>query len=168
MNPVSYARYLSSLSTTRLAKEIGVSRQYISRLEQGIYDKPSKEMLNWTVKTLNKHLQDPVTHSAVEQLYREWQWQKRESCKVNKHLLPVGVTDFDRARQPEIIYYHKIFLQWRQDFWISSHEFCVDMCLHPSPVVDYEEGNTVKMPSNLKVVMTHLGLLGSGFKTSER
>src|SRR5688572_2105305 len=108
MNPVSYARYLSSLSTTRLAKNLGVSRQYLSRLEQGIYDKLNKETLNWTVQTLNKHLDKPVSHGAVEQLYREWQWQKRESCKMNKHLMPVSVTEFDRVKQPEIIYYHKI------------------------------------------------------------
>ena len=168
MNPVSYARYLTSFSTTRLAKDLGVSRQYLSRLEQGIYDKPNQETLNWTVSTLNKHLDKPVSHKAVEQLYREWQWQKRESCKINKHLLPLAVTDFDRARQPDIIYYHKLFLQWRQDYWISSHEFCVDMCLHPSPVTDYEEGNTHKMPSNLRDVMSQLGLIGSGFKTNER
>jgi transcriptional regulator with XRE-family HTH domain len=168
MNPVSYARYLSSISTSRLAKELGVSRQYLSRLEQGIYDSVNKETLNWTVRTLNKHLDSPLSHGAVEQLYKEWQWQKRESCRMNKHLLPVEVTDFDRARQPEIIYYHKIFLQWRQDYWISCHEFCVDMCLHPDPVAKYEEGDTVKMPSGLKEVMGHLGLLGSGFKTSER
>jgi transcriptional regulator with XRE-family HTH domain len=174
MNPVSYARYLSSHSTTALAKRLDVSRQYISRLEQGLYDKPNKVLLDWTTSTLNKSLDKPVTNTAVENLYREWQWQKRESTKVNMSLLPCSVTEHDKVRQQvenkgaTIIYYHRIFRQWRQDYWVSPHAFCVDMCLHPSPVVDYEEGLTHTMPNNLKKVMLELGLIGEGFKTSER
>lgn len=172
MNPISYARYLSSYSTTRLAKNLGVSRQYLSRLEQGLYDKPNKEVINWTTETLNKSLDKPVTPAAIEQLYREWQWQQRESIKLNKALLPVAITDFDRVAQPSfrehgIIYYHRIFRQWRGDYWPSAHAFCVDMCLHPSPVTEYEEGQTITMPSQLKKVLLELNLIGEGFKTSE-
>jgi transcriptional regulator with XRE-family HTH domain len=170
MNPVSYARYLSTYSTTALAKKLSVSRQYISRLEQGLYDKPNKELLEWTTGVLNKSLdQDKqVTSAGVEQLYREWQWMQRETVKMAKILRPCSVTEFDRVKQPDIVYYYKIFHQWRSDYWDTTHGFCVDMCLHPSPVVDYEEGNTHSMPGGLRKVMNQLSLLGHGFKTHER
>jgi transcriptional regulator with XRE-family HTH domain len=170
MNPVSHARYLSTYSTTALAKKLKVSRQYISRLEQGLYDKPNRELLNWTADVFNKSLDEDkqVGPEAIEQLYREWQWQHRESAKMNLSIRPCEVTEFDKVRQPNIMYYHKVFRQWREDYWGSTHSFCVDMCLHPSPVVDYEEGHTHSMPNGLKGVMGQLGLLGNGFKTGER
>lgn len=170
MNPLSHARYLSTYSTTALAKKLGVSRQYISRVEQGLYDKPNKEVLAWTTEVLNKNLAEDrqIETPVVEQLYREWQWQQRESTKMGMSLRPCSVTDFDRVRQPDVIYYHKIFRQWREDYFISTHSFCVSMCLHPSPVAEYEEGGTIKMPQTLRRVMEQLGLLGEGFKTNER
>jgi transcriptional regulator with XRE-family HTH domain len=168
MNPVSYARYLSSYSTTALAKKLEVSRQYVSRLEQGLYDKPNKKLVDWTFQVLSKSNSDLIEHEQIEILYREWQWSKRESTKANLALRPCSVTEFDRVRQPGIVYYYKIFRQWREGYWISPHAFCVDMCLHPSPVVDYEEGSTHTMPNNLKTVMTRLNLIGEGFKTNER
>lgn len=179
MNPVAYARYLSSISTTRLAKELGVSRQYISRLEQGLYDKPNPKLVQWTRDVLNKHVENPLSHGAVEQLYREWQWQKRESVKLNKALRPLTITQYDLVRQPVImdasgsvtsgvVYYYKIFTQWRNDYWTTSHNFCVDMCLHPSPVAEYEEGLTHTMPNNLKKVLNELKLIEESFKTNER
>jgi len=173
MNPVTYARYLSTYSSTKLAKNLGVSRQYLSRLEQGLYDKPNKEVVDWTTETINSHLDKPVTGEMIEQLYREWQWQQRESVKLNKALLPVAITDYHRVAQPSfrehgIIYYYQAFRQWREDYWVSAHAFCVDMCLHPSPVAEYEEGSTITMPNQLKKVLTELHLIGEGFKTSER
>lgn len=173
MNPISYARYLSAYSTTALAKKLEVSRQYISRLEQGLYDKPNAQVLKWTAEILNKNVESPLSSSAVEQLYKEWQWQQRESAKLNKVVRPLVVTEYDKISQPAfresgLVYYHPIFKQWREGYWVSAHSFCVDMCLHPSPVVDYEEGNTHTMPNQLKKVLTQLQLVGEGFKTSER
>jgi transcriptional regulator with XRE-family HTH domain len=177
MNPVTYARYLAgNISTSALSRRLNVSRQYISRLEQGLYDKPNQQLLDWTVSALNRNRgadKKPVSHAAVEQLYKEWQWQKRESCKMNRLVRPVEVTEHQLARQKaknrgsDIIYYHQIFVDWRSDYWTTTHAFCVDMCLHPSPVVDYEEGHTHTMPNSLKKVMTQLNLLGEGFKTNE-
>lgn len=175
MNPVSYARYLANISTTALSKRLGVSKQYIVRLEQGLYDKPGKVLLDWTVSTINRNVpvDKHVTSAGVEQLYKEWQWQRRESCKIDRALRPLEVTEYDRVIQrsqnqhPELFYYHKVFYQWRTAYWSTSHAFCVDMCLHPSPVVDYEEGNTQTMPNNLKKIMGQMGLIGQGFKTNE-
>lgn len=173
MNPVTYARYLYSGSSTKLAKELGTSRQYLQRVEQGLYDKPNEKILDWATTVLNNHLDKPVTNAAVLQLYREWQWQQRESNKLNLAVRPLVVTQHDLVSQPsfrhnQVVYYHKVFTQWRGDYWHSSHAFCVDFCLHPSPVAEYEEGETVTMPNQLKKVLVNLNLIGEGFKTSER
>jgi len=173
MNPITYARYFSSYSSMALSRKIGVSRQYLSRVEQGLYDKPNEKLLSWATETLNSHLDKPVTSDAVMQLYREWQWQQRESNKLNKAVRPLEVSEHDLVSQPSfrhhgVIYYHKVFTQWRSDYWNSSHSFCVDMCLHPGPVTEYEEGETYTMPNQLKKVLTNLNLVGTGFVTSER
>lgn len=170
MNPITQARYLSTFSTTALARKLGVSRQYLSRLEQGIYDKPNRELLDWTVSTLNRNRPDGkrITPQVVEQLYKEWQWQRRESCAMDKSLIPCSLTEYDFISQPEVIYYHKVFKQWREIYWDSSHAFCVDMCLHPDPISKYEEGISLSMPKHLVATLTQLNLLGEGFKTSER
>jgi transcriptional regulator with XRE-family HTH domain len=173
MNPVTYARYLDGSSTTALTKRLDVSRQYLSRLEQGLYDKPSAKLMNWVTDVLNKSLDKPVTPEMVEQLYREWQWQERESVKLNKALRPVTVTEYHRVSQPSfrehgVLYYHQVFVQWRGDYWNTSHAFCVDLRLHPSPVAEYEEGLTHTMPNQLKKVLRELHLIGDGFKTNER
>lgn len=173
MNPVAYARYLSTMSTTKLSRELKVSKQYISRLEQGIYDKPNQTVMDWAATSLNKHLSEPITAEVVEQLYREWQWQQRESTKLNRALMPVSVTKYDRVSQAavngneHVIYYHTIFGQWVASYWDSAHSFCVAMCLHPSPVASYIDGETNSMPSKLRDVLTQLNLIGEGFKTNE-
>src|SRR5690606_28984346 len=147
----------------------------ISRVEQGIYEKPNKDVSKWASEVINRNVDEArkVTPEVVEQLYKEWQWQHRESVKLNKALKPISVTDFHRVsqssfREDGIIYYHRIFTQWRGDYWHSSHAFCVDMSLHTSPVAEYEEGATITMPNMLKKVLTELKLIGEGFKTSER
>jgi transcriptional regulator with XRE-family HTH domain len=170
MNPISTARSTSLLSTTALAKKLSVSRQYITRLEQGLYEKPNEDVLNWVTTTINRNRPDGnhITNRAVLQLYKEWQWQRRESTKMDKILRPLEVTDFDRMRQPDLVYYYKVFNNWRRDYWPTAHAFCVDLCIHPSPVAKYEEGLTVTMPKTLKLVLKELNLLDDSFKTEER
>lgn len=175
MNPVAYARFLTTTSASRLSRELKVSKQYISRLEQGLYEKPNDVILKWAAKILDDNSNNPVNESTVEQLYREWQWGQRQSAKMNKVLKPLTVTHFDRVSQAarlggntNVIYYHLIFGQWLDSYWPSPHSFCVEMCLHPSPVTDYYEGKTHSMPNKLIEVMRELELIGEGFKTNER
>lgn len=161
------------MSTTKLAKELKVSKQYISRLEQGIYDKPNKVVMAWAANELSKHYTKPIKPDSVESLYRKWQWDQRESTKENKLLKPVNVTSYDKVSQraqnnSDVIYYHKVFGQWVGSYWDSAHSFCVSMCLHPSPVADYIDGETHSMPNKLVEVLTRLELIGEGFKTNER
>lgn len=175
MNPVSHARFLTSTSAARLSRDIKVSKQYISRLEQGIYEKPNPAILKWTAGVLNSNTDAKINEATVEQLYKEWQWGQRHSLKLNKLLKPVEVTNYDRISQAarlggnsSVIYYHLVFGQWLQSYWDSVHAFCVGMCLHPSPVADYVEGKAYSMPNKLIEVMEELELIGEGFKTSER
>lgn len=176
MNPVAYARYLStSTSMTRLAKELKVSKQYISRIEQGLYDAPNPVVSEWAAKVLSKNSGSIVNQEQVESLYHAWQDERRVSTKQDKYLKPVVVTDYDRISQrakyggsTDIVYYHLVFGQWVYSYWNSTHVFCVEMCLHPSPVADYIEGKTHSMPNKLRDVLVNLELIGEGFKTNER
>lgn len=163
-NPISQARSFSPSSTTHLAKELEISRQYLTRAEQGLYEKPNNRILKWTVETLVKNGVD-TTPADVLNDYIKWQWHHRISVKESKMLRPVSINPH---YNPEIIYYHKLFKDWRELYWKTSHEFCVDMCMHTYPVMEYEEGRVYKMPALLKEVMSRLGLIGEGFKTSER
>lgn len=176
MNPVAYARFLEVISASKLAKDLGVSKQYISRLEQGLYDNPNGKVMRWTAEVLDKNSSDDVevNQKIVERMYTEWQWEERNSIKDGRGLQPVEVDRYEIASEAaitgsiDIIYYHRVFAKWLNVYWRSPHEFCVDMKLHPSPVDEYVGGNTYKMPSRLKEVMSRLGLLGKGFKTNER
>lgn len=159
ISPIAKARSLSSYSTTALAKQLEVSRQYLTRTEQGLYEKPNKKVVNWTANQLN------ITPDEVLNQYLLWQWHHRLTVKESKLLRPVTINKF---HNPDVIYYHKLFRDWRAQYWNTVHEMCVDMCMHTYPVLEYEAGNVYKMPALLKEVMSKLGLLGEGFKTSER
>lgn len=164
MNPITQARSYSTYSTTHLARILNVSRQYLTRTEQGLYEKPNKRIVQWTTETLNKNGHS-VNEAHVLSAYEKWQWEHRVSVKESKLLRPVQINSH---YTPDVIYYHRIFRDWRELYWKSSHEFCVDMCMHSYPVIQYEEGESFKMPATLKEVMSKLGLLGDGFKTNER
>ncbi|MFF5977062.1 helix-turn-helix domain-containing protein [Streptomyces sp. NPDC012769] len=170
MNPIITARSLSLLSTTALARRLNVSRQYINRVEQGLYERPSDDILTWAVNTINRNRPEDnqVTKKAILQLYKEWQWQKRESEKFDLMLRPLSVTEFDRMRQPDLIYYYKIFNNWRRDYWPTAHAMAVSLCIHPDPISRYEDGITVTMPKQIRYVLEELKLLDSSFKTGER
>jgi transcriptional regulator with XRE-family HTH domain len=142
-----------------LAKELEVSRQYVARVEQGLYEKPNHKLVNWASEVLN------VKPEEIIDSYSKWQWEHRFSVKNSKMLRPVGINPH---YNPDIIYYHKLFRDWRDLYWKTAHEFSVDMCMHPYPVTQYEQGESYKMPALLKEVMSKLGLIGEGFKTSER
>lgn len=163
MNPITKARNLSGIPTTRLAKELGVSRQYITRVEQGLYDNVNKKLLNWTADILFE--EDEPNSTKILEDYNSWQWDHRKSSKDSKLLRPIEINPYHR---PDIIYYHKVFRSWRELYWDTTHGFCVDMCLHPSSVNNYEDGSLMKMPPTMKEVLSRLGLLGEGFKTNER
>ena len=173
MNPISHARLLAGVSTTKIARELKVSKQYISRLEQGIYETPNKVVASWAASILRKNSSHSIGPETVEALYNKWQWDRRENTKANRGLRPVTVSHYDKVSQraqngSDVIYYHKIFGQWVSSYWDSAHSFCVAMCLHPSPVADYIDGATHSMPKKLAEVLSQLDLIGEGFKTNER
>lgn len=176
MNPVAYARFLEGISASKLSKEIGVSKQYISRLEQGLYDNPNGKVMRWAAEVLDKNSSDEteVNQSIVTIMYNEWQWEERNKLKEDLGLQPVTLDRYEIVSEaaltgsPNIVYYHRVFSNWLHVYWRSPHEFCVAMKLHPSPVDEYIGGGTYKMPGQLKAVLSRLGLLGKGFKTNER
>lgn len=165
INPITRARNFSYYTSSQLAKELQVSKQYMNRVEQGIYDKPNNRVLDWAAEELNKTLEFEVTGAKVLAAYKSWQWDKRMSVKEDKSLRPVEINQY---HNPEIIHYYKLFKEWRERYWNTAHAFSVDMCIHPDSVNNYENGKFYKMPLQLKEIMSRLGLIGQGFKTNER
>lgn len=175
MNPISYARHLTLLSSGALAKKLNISRQYINRIEQGLYQEPNEKLLFWAAEELNKHTDRDVNAPMILNSYKNWQWEHRRNTVSNLSLNPCEVTEMDKIRQtgeanphPSRLVYYRFFKTWRESYWNSYHSFCVDMCLHTDPIIKYEGGESYKMPGQLKEVMTRLELLGEGFKVNER
>lgn len=51
-------REAAGLSLTKLAAELGVTRQYLSRIERGDYEHPSFKLINQVTKQLDISLED--------------------------------------------------------------------------------------------------------------
>lgn len=55
---LSARREAAGLSLTKLAAELGITRQYLSRIERGDYEHPSFKLINQITKRLNISLED--------------------------------------------------------------------------------------------------------------
>jgi transcriptional regulator with XRE-family HTH domain len=181
-NPLVTLRVLSGKSTTAIAKQSDISKQYISNAERGFYP-PN------TINTL--YLQTLINWSAVEglnirevkQLCREWQTWKREQTVELKQLnlvaellTPVAQT-VGANGQPNIkreftssegtVFWYKVFTAWRYLHWDSVYGFCADLCVKPYEVDRYEAGLCTRMPSTIESALDEVHLL-KGFRTDER
>lgn len=58
-------REAARLSQTQMAAQIGVSRPYLGRLENGEYEHPAPEILSRMAKLLNVHLEDLYALAGV-------------------------------------------------------------------------------------------------------
>lgn len=177
MNPISYARNLELLSSGALSKKLKISRQYLNRVEQGLYQEPNKKLLDWAAEILTKNRGSgkPITSDQIMHGYRAWQWEHRRLSKDALAIKPITITDLDRMRQtgradahPSEVQFYKFFNSWREGYWYTVHNFCVDFCLHPDPVNTYEDGESYKMPKQLREVMEKLELVGDGFDVTKR
>lgn len=155
LNPLRECRMILGLNMSELGAVAGVSRQYVNRLENGVYVKPNE--------TIVKHLAEcsDIEVGLLEAAYYKWQKEKRCGIAQNLGLPPVRLTDVSRP-------YYTNFKRWRQTFWTSTEKFSKDMCVNPSLVNPYEIGKLRGMPVQLKEVLEDLNLIGEGFKTNAR
>lgn len=134
------------MSGPALAKRLGLSRQYISKAEQGIYSSLNPALLRWCAQ------QNGFNVASVAKRYRKFQNAKRRETllKVGPHKLTLR-PDFEPEGQS--------FERWRSGYWTSPGQFSVAFCIHPDLVEKFEEGITKTMPKQLREILEANGLL---------
>lgn len=145
-NPVTDARLSISMSLNALAKRLGLSRQYISRVEQGTYASVNPNVVSWTAETLE------IPKKAVMDRYRAFQSATRKATAedVNAHPL-------ERRGSRENGY--EIFARWRSGYWPSVISFANSFCIHPETVRMYEEGIRPHMPEQIREALEEVNLI---------
>lgn len=149
-NPITKARLDMALSANALARRLGVSRQYLSRAEQGTYSSLNPALLKWVANAVNIH------PDAIMQRYVLFQKARRHDAieKLQPHKL---------IRHQSSDAGHVIFERWRAGYWTSPLAFSVDFCIHPDLVTKYEEGIQKSMPKQLKAALIENGLLDANW-----
>jgi transcriptional regulator with XRE-family HTH domain len=151
MNPLHYARIISGYSLVNLSKKLNLSKQYITRAEQGLYETVNPRHLEFVMEEISKTVDGKITADNVIKLLEEWKEARRKQKAEEKELEPLKINEGSTGSE--------IFRTWRERYWISTHSFCVDMCLHPAYVARYEEGDTKRMPESLLKVLWNLNLI---------
>jgi transcriptional regulator with XRE-family HTH domain len=146
-NPITEARIKQSLSGPALAKRLGLSRQYVNRVEQGTYSSLNPALLRWTANAMG------WTNDSVARRYETFQKVQRQATferisphkltRANGNLSPGGV----------------IFEKWRSGYWNSPTAFAVAFCVHPDLVTKYEEGIQKTMPKQIFKALFQVGLI---------
>lgn len=137
-NPITDARLEKGFSGPALAKKLGLSRQYLSRAEQGTYTSLNPALLKWVAKSLSIEPYD------VAVLYVRFQKATRQATaeRIDPHKLERYPGNTESG--------HLLFTRWRNGYWTSSTQFAIAFCVHPDTVQKYEEGVQLKMPRAIK------------------
>ena len=148
-NPIVEARLEKSMTSNMLAKNLGLSRQYLSRAEQGTYTSLNPQLTRWVAQSLSVHPR------SVEDKYRSFQHHKRTATveELAPHILRRNGAEAE----------HLTFERWRNGYWQSPLAFAVGMCLHPDSVQKYEEGIQRGMPQQIKMALEQVKLLDSAW-----
>lgn len=147
-NPFSVARFSEGYSLHRLGKRLGLSKQYLSRVEAGTYSGLNRELLAWTSRTLE------LPEREILDQYEAFQWATR---RHNAEMMTPNML----ARNDSLAPGFQIFSNWRSDYWHSVTAFSNEFCLHPEIVRNYEEGIGMSptMPRIIRYVLNELQLL---------
>lgn len=135
-NPVTLALKVSGTKPIDLARELQLSRQYISRAELGCHVNLSSRLVQWVAMTLSSYFNETVKPSQVHQLYKAFQKLTRLRHPVAKKKLP-GKSAYE-------------FINWRKTNFRTRYEFAVALCIHPASVDAYEERTTVIRPKQIQ------------------
>lgn len=134
------------MSGPMLAKRLGLSRQYLSRAEQGTYTNLNPALQSWTAHTLS------ISENAVKQRYIQFQQATRQASfeRIGPHKL---------ERRRSSLAGHILFERWRTGYWTSPTQFSIAFCVHPDSVQKYEEGIQKRMPDQLKQALLETNLI---------
>ena len=145
INPIVEARLDQAMTSNSLAKKLGLSRQYMSRAEQGTYTSLNPQLIKWVAESQGIHPR------SVEDKYRRFQHHKRIDTvdEVQPHILRRNGSEAE----------HLTFERWRSGYWTSPLAFAVAFCVHPDSVQKYEEGIQRGMPQQIKIALEQVKLL---------
>jgi transcriptional regulator with XRE-family HTH domain len=134
------------MSANALAKRLGLSRQYISRAEQGTYSKLNPALVRWVSEVSN------ISVRWVEGAYEYFQHKQRSATidKVGPHRL---------LRHEDTSPGAVLFERWRSGYWSSPVSFAIAFCVHPDLVTKYEEGIQKNMPKQIREALIECELL---------
>lgn len=146
INPIADARLSAGISASSLANRISLSKQYISRAEQGTYNSLNEDLVNYAASRL------VVSTTEVMKRYREFQARTRRKTARSQ--------EFDLlARAGSLHPGHVLFTKWREGYWSSVIAFSNAWCLHPEMIRAYEEGLRSTMPLQLRELLIEFQLL---------
>lgn len=176
-SPVAYALERSSTQAIDLAKELDLSRQYISRACMGMHVNLNPKLLQWLVSSFVNDFHGDFTIVNAAIWYSKFKTAKRLQISIERGVLPasedgefIKLSPVARIVIPENVYVarrghrneiaatnrrvrekvREDFIEWRKKYWSSTYMFCSDMCLPPSTVDSYENRTVLKMPRELK------------------
>ena len=151
INPITDGRLQMSLSSQGLAKKLGLSKQYMSRAEQGTYSSLNPALQKWVSNVLN------ISPESVRQRYVKFQQTQRRATveRIDPHHL--------KANGSEAPYI--TFERWRSGYWTSPMQFANAFCVHPDSVQKYEEGIQKMMPIQIRNALEEVNLLDPSWET---
>ena len=150
-NPIAEARYTDGYSLQRLGKKLDLSRQYLSRAEQGTYSGLNKELVKYAAQALD------ISFREVLRRYYAFQTATRRNTAstIDPIFLSRGASANSDPRRPG----NEIFAEWRAKYWTSSTAFSNAFCVHPELVRNYEDGIVAEIPEPIRAALQSVKLI---------
>jgi transcriptional regulator with XRE-family HTH domain len=145
-NPIIEARTETGMTLQNLGKRLGLSRQYISRAEQGTYSGLNKDLVKFVASQLEISSREVVRRYEAFQIVT----RRRTAANLNPEVL---------SRNNSSDSGHVLFAIWRSSYWPSTTSFSNGLCIHPEIVRNYEEGITPAMPDPIRSALISVNLL---------
>lgn len=145
-NPIIEARAETGMTLQNLGKRLGLSRQYISRAEQGTYSGLNKDLVKFTANQLGISAREVVRRYEAFQITT----RRRTALNLNPEVL---------ARNGSSDSGYILFGIWRGSYWPSTTSFSNGLCIHPETVRNYEEGITPAMPDPIQQALMSVNLI---------
>jgi len=147
-NPIADARHSTGVSLQHLGKRVGLSRQYLSRAEQGTYSGLNKDLVNFTSKQLGISVREVVRrYEAFQVMTRKFTAESLQPTPLRR----------GNSQEPGYV----IFERWRSGYWNTATAFSNGFCVHPEVVRNYEDGQLPGIPDPVRGALASVGLIAS-------
>lgn len=164
-NPLQYAIRRSGITPLELARNLYVSKQYISRVQKGCAVNLSPQMVRWIKETIHDDF-EILTDEGIQNWFNVWKTCKRLSIlsargielpnlyKSTEKIEVISLQDRGPLKLPTDraisfipnTYDKEAYLAWRKENWDTTYKFSSDMCITPA-AVDIYERSTRNRPS---------------------